>query len=257
MNKKNNNEMVLSTKDLSAVGINSQLSTNDLVEVVAHDIYEKYMDSLNDQIKKNMDLKSEYYKLMQPEILKMKTALKSHLTISSKINNVDEDDIEDMDIDGIAASFGKPDGYWGGVYLQSVKIIEKDKGTVVESSGSSLNVPDLKQKTAKILLTIKSPSTTVTNEIKVGTIQGHIQTTKDLMFKQIVTVSTSRFIEWSKKVKEYNTNLSIILSFLPRNGALSVERFTREARVKMNKKILSSQSPEFKQKMTELFNIQL
>ena len=77
--KKEMGVATLTTNDLQSAGINSQLTSNDLVEVVAHDIYDKYLTAINDIIDKGKSLETKYYKLMNAEVGKMKKALGKYL----------------------------------------------------------------------------------------------------------------------------------------------------------------------------------
>lgn len=260
-----NKELVLTSKDLTEVGIDSRLTSNDLVEVVAHDIYDAYMKAVNDAIKVGNGLSTKYYALLDSEIGKMKTKLKEFLKPNQKVNVRDEDDFDDEDEDdsntskdNITASFTSISGvYWGRISAKQMLIKERDKGTVIEASGSNYSVPNLKAKTSKILLSISTGRQEEKKEIKKGDISGTIETSVSKKFTLIVEIPTKRFINFSKEVAAYNEDVEALMNVLPKNGALSVERFTREARVKMNKKIISAQSPDFRKKISELFNIKL
>lgn len=248
---------VFTSNDLVAAGINSQLSSNDLVEVVAHDIYDKYLDSINAVIVRGKELQGGYKKLMDAEFGKMKQVLSKYFKGTDEINNVDESEIEYDEMEGISASFGKVKDYWPSLNISSLSIREKDKGTVIESGYHSISLPILKDKNAQVKLTLATGNKYDTKEINTGSIKGEIETTIKKTFTQIVNISTTRFKVFKKEVEQYNKEVLALMDFLPKNGALSVERFTREARVKMNKKIISAQSPEFRKKISELFSIKL
>lgn len=174
-----------------------------------------------------------------------------------KVDTVDEDDLNYQK--GVSASFGRPtgDNYWPSLDLYKVSMSEKDKGTTVDNRAKSLNVPSFKQTTAKVKLTITTGVKSHDEELKIGNITGTIETTCNKTFIQNVSIPISRFKAFAEKVKEYNNQVSDLLKFLPKNGVLSVDRFTKDARVKMNKKMLSAQSPDFHKKISELFNIKL
>lgn len=257
MEKKNNELAVFTTNDLVSAGINSQLTSNDLVEVVAHDIYDKYVDMVNEVIERGGKLYARYNKLMDAEVNKMKSSLGKYLLKTEKIEVVSEDDIDDENFEGVSVSFSGGDKYWGAIKMNSLTMEEKDKGTFVKTCDYRMYVPDIKQKNVKITLKLATGRQSDTEKISVSNITGTIETQISKNFTQIVTVPSTRFKSYIKEVEEYNADVKTILNFLPKNGALSVERFTREARVKMNKKIISAQSPEFRKKISELFSIKL
>lgn len=252
-----NEVAVFTTNDLQAAGINSQLTSNDLVEVVAHDIYDKYVNSVNEVIERGAELYSSYNKLMDAEVGKMKSALGKYLKKTEKVEVVSDDDMEDENFEGVSVSFSGGDKYWGSIKINSLTLTEKEKGTFVTTSDYRMYIPDTKPKTAKVTLTLATGRYSDTEKISVGNITGTIETQISKKFTQSVTIPTTRFKAYVKEVEQYNADVKVILNFLPKNGALSVERFTREARVKMNKKIISAQSPDFRKKISELFNIKL
>lgn len=246
------------SSDLQNAGINSQLTSNDLIEVVANDIYDKYVDAILDATNRGKELQKEYASLFDDEINKMKVALKKYLPTKEKEQKVDDEDIyEDEVYDGVTTSFGKSDKYWSYISVVRISLREKDRGTAVERDTKSLNIPNLKQKTAAVKLSVTVGNQSETEDVKVGNITGTVQTSMEKHFSQVINVSTARFKKLSDKVSEHNKQVDDLLNFLPKNGLLSVDRFTREARVKMNKKIISAQSPEFRKKISELFNIKL
>lgn len=255
--KQNNEVAVFTTNDLQAAGINSQLNTNDLVEVVAHDIYDKYLDAVNEIIENGKGLQKKYTDILNPEINKMKATLAKHFKNDGEIDIVEDDDYIGEEFDGIAASFSSAEGYWPSIPLNSLYIKEKDRGSFVENDNRNFSMPLLKNKNTKVILKLTTGKKNNTEEVKVGGIIGKIETTIQKTFSQTINISTTRFQKLSDEFKEYNKEVSTLLAFLPKNGLLSVERFTREARVKMNKKIISAQSPEFRKKISELFNIKL
>lgn len=258
-------ELVLTSKDLTEVGIDSRLTSNDLVEVVAHDIYDKYMSAVNNVIAESSDLSTEYYNLLNPELNKMRSALKSYFPTTEKLSSPsnedsdyeDDEDENDSKTKDLNCSFGKIKDYWPYISIRSIKIHEKEKGTICDLSNSNFSLPILKSKNAKVKLSISSGSKKEEQPVKIGAITGIIETSISKSFEQIITLPITRFKQFAAKVADHNKRVDELISFLPKNGALSVERFTREARVKMNKKIISAQSPDFRKKISELFNIKL
>jgi len=248
---------VLTTSDLNAAGINSQLSSNDLVEVVAHDIYDKYLDSINNVIDTGDKLQAKYRKLLDVEINKMKSSLSKYLRKYDAVEIVDEDDYTDEEFEGVSASFSSADNYWPSISISKISVKEKDRGSFVEKSCRNLSFPVLKEKSAKVRLTLQTGKKSNTEDVKIGAITGEITTSSQKIFNQVITLPVARFKNLADEIKEYNKQVSDLMVFLPKNGQLSVERFTREARVKMNKKIISAQSPDFRKKISELFNITL
>lgn len=251
-------ELILTSKDLNEVGINSSLSSNDLIEVVAHDIYDSYIASVNDVIKRGDKISDKYLKLMDAEFSKMKRSLKGHLSPAEKIIAVDEEDFNDYEENSDAlCSFTKVDEYWPDISLWNLRIVEKDKGTVIDKNTRRFNIPSLKKKTVVVDLSITTGTKTDRKEVKTGSIIGTIETSIKKSFSQKVTVPIERFKSFAAEVIAHNKEVDALMEFIPKNGALSVDRFTREARVKMNKKIISAQSPDFKKKISQLFNIKL
>lgn len=248
----------LTSQDLASAGINSQLTSNDLVEVVAHDIYENYLKAINNAEDCGNAIKEQYYKLLDPEVNKMKLALSKYLLKDSAVLRVDdEDDYSDEYFEGIVTSFASADKYWPQMGMSIVYLKEKDKGTIAETSSRSFAFPNFKEKKALVKLTITAGVKTEKESVKIGTISGEIENTTKKTFTQIITVNLSRFKEFSEVIAAHNKDVAALVKLLPKNGVLSVERFTREARVKMNKKIISNQSPDFKEKISALFNINL
>ncbi len=252
-----NEVAVLTANDLNAAGINSNLNSNDLIEVIANDIYDKYLDAVTDFIEKGEKLKDKYYDLLTPEISKMKKALSVYFKDENSVEMVDEDDYISEEFNGIFASFGTADGYWPSISMTTLIVKEKDRGSFVESKYRSYSLPVMKDKNCKVVLKLQTGNKSNSKEVKVGGIVGSIETSTKKTFQQVINTTTVRFKVFANEVAEYNKDATRILAFLPKNGLLSVERFTREARVKMNKKIISAQSPEFKNKISELFNISL
>jgi hypothetical protein len=249
---------VLTTSDLNAAGINSQLSSNDLVEVVAHDIYDKYTESITNVIANGELIYKRYNQLFDVERNKMKSSLSKYFKKDEDIEVVeDAEDFDEYDFSGVAFSFGKIDEYWPSINISTISLKEKDKGTFAERSYRSIPMPPLKMKSVRVKLILSTPNKSDTAEVKQAGITGSIETTIKKTFTQIITTPIARFKKLADEVNEYNKQVDDLCEFLPKNGLLSVERFTREARVKMNKKIISAQSPDFRKKISELFNIKL
>ena len=233
--------MVLSTSDLNAVGINTQLTSNDLVEVVANDIYEKILASLNEYMNRGKELKKKWYSLFDKEFASIKNVLLKNKIITEK--------------EDVHTEFNYDKKYWTAAIKISIPFFtEKDKGIKVETSDSHLNYNS--GESIKIKLCLSVTEYDKDNKVSINGIEGNIETTISKKFYKIISISDSRFKTVVNEIKEYNKEVEECLSSLPK-GLLSVERFTREARVKMNKKIISGQSPEFRQKMSQLFNINL
>jgi hypothetical protein len=253
---------VISATDLQGAGISAALTQNDLVEVVAHDIYNRYLEEINESIANQKQLKKEYDDLMAGEFSKMKSALKVHIK-GSEVKMKEEEEDDDVyyeDESGkseFSASFKKFEEYWPGISMSQIGINEKERGTFVDLGSYTFYLPNLKARTAKVLLTLDSGWKEETQKLKVGTIDGLITNKVMKKFEQVVTVPISRFKDFQKKVAAHNEDVKTLMSFLPKNGALSVERFTREARVKLNKNILRQQTPDFKSKISKLFQIEL
>lgn len=249
---------VLTTSDLNAAGINSQLSSNDLVEVVAHDIYDKYTESVIDIIAAGELIYKKYSQLFDLECVKMKSSLSKYFKKDIDIEVVEDAEyFDEYDFNGVAFSFGKNDEYWPSINISKLALKEKDKGTFVERDSRSMPMPPLKMKSVRVKLILSTPNKSESVEVKQSGITGSIETTVKKTFTQIITVPIARFKKLADEVNEYNKQVNDLCEFLPKNGLLSVERFTREARVKMNKKIISAQSPDFRNKISQLFNIKL
>lgn len=235
------NEMVLSAKDLNAVGINTQLTSNDLVEIVANDIYEKIILSLTDYIDRGKELQDRWSKLFDKDFEVIRTILIKNKYIS--------------DSDEIVTHFDYVGKYWNSsVYLTVPRLIDKDKGIKVDTSGHRLNYNSGSSIKIKLVASITEKETE--NNISINGIEGNIQSTTNKKFVKVLSISDARFQSMVREIKKYNSEVENCIRTLPK-GTLSVERFTREARIKMNKKIISGQSTEFKQKMSQLFSIKL
>lgn len=237
------NEMVLSTKDLQEVGINTQLSSNDLIEVVAHDIYEKYVDSVNGLKAQQKEIQEEYSNIFSIHTEQMK----SELIKAKKITATEK----------VVTDWNTRDSERGTFYMQTLRVSEESKGLIVKKSDNDCYYAQPKKDTLKIELKLTVNKESQKENIKVGNIEGYINIVTEKQFTKTVMAPTKDLKEFIKKAQSYNERVKSVIEFLPKNGILSVERFTREARVKMNKKIISGQSPEFRQKMSHLFNIKL
>lgn len=240
-----NEVATLTTQDLTSVGISSQLTSNDLIEVVAHDIYDKYLDSVNDSIKRGGDIISRWNNLFNPEIEVIKQDLQKagFITLDDKEN--------------ISVSYNpEKSRYWSdGVSIKRLRFVEKEKGVKVDENDTTLSYT--KGASIKIKLSVTVHEYSKEKEVSVKGVEGNIETTINKHFDKYISTSDNRFQKLIKEVQQHNEEVKNIVSFLPPNGIISVERFTREARVKMNKKIISAQSPDFRKKISELFNIKL
>lgn len=234
-------ELIVSQKDFSEVGINAQLSVNDLVEVVAHDIYDKFMAALNDNQKRSKDLMLKWKQLFDDEL----DVMKKQLIRLGHLSNDEE----------ITTSFGKDKTYWNsGMCVKYISIEEKDKGARVTINDKYFSYPEGTRVKVKLQISVSDYDNdkNINSENITGTVE--IRTNK--IFYKTILVSGKRFSNIVKLTKENNLEVEELHKSLP-SGLLSVERFTREARVKMNKKIISSQSIDFRNKMSELFKIKL
>lgn len=248
----------LTSQDLTSAGILSQLSSNDLVEVVAHDIYDNYLKTINDVEDRGNEIKEQYSKLFDSELNKMRSALSKYLLKDSAVLRTDDaEDYSDEDFEGIVTSFVSGEKYWPQMSMSTVYLKEKDKGTVGETSSRSFAMPNFKETKASVKLTITAGVKTEKQPVKIGSITGEIENTTKKTFTQVITVNISRFKQFAEVIAQHNKDVAALVKLLPKNGVLSVERFTREARVKMNKKIISNQSPDFKEKISALFSIKL
>lgn len=243
---KANNELVLAQKDLQEAGISATLNTNDLVEVVATEIFDKYVEGVYDVQKNAEKLWEKYYALYDHLNEQMRNDLIKTKHISTK--------------DNISSSFDVRCNYRDKDYITIQRLAIKEelsKGMIVDRKDNSKSFSCPTTKKFVLIITLSASNDTNKENIKVGKIEGYISTSTEKQFTMEVEVSSDTIKQFAKEVKEHNKRVDDIIAWLPKNGVLSVERFTREARVKMNKKILSSQSPDFKKKMMELFNIKL
>lgn len=234
-----------STKDLQQVGINSQLTTNDLLEVIAHDIFQKMTDEINSCNESARLLKNECKNILAPEFDQMKADL-----VASKLILAKEE---------VNTGYSKPNGDdWAG-YIQGYNfdLTEKTNGLhiKIDHSDFSISLPRGKQAAVKMKITCDERDEESSEKIKGITTK--ITTTIRKEFEKVITIPTDRFRELEKQIKLHNKRVQSAYDMLPDNKIISVERFSREARVKMNKKILASQPAEFRKKISELFNIKL
>ena len=239
------NELVLSTKDLTSVGINSQLTSNDLLEVVATDLYEKFMTEINDCVAATNKLRSKYQALMNPEHDTMKAEIvKAGLLDANEKVNTGYSKINGDDWASSLDCFG-------------LNLYEKEKGTKVEKDRHEFTFSYPRGGQAKLKLKITCDEKENDDNNKLKGISYSINTTIRKEFEKVISISTERFKSMHKEIVKHNERIETVMSLIPANGLLSVERFTREARVKMNKKILASQPADFKKKMEQLFKIKL
>lgn len=239
------NELVLSTKDLTAVGINSQLTSNDLLEVVATDLYEKFMTEINDCLKATSLLREKYLSLMQPEFDAMQAELiKAKMIATKEKVNTGYSKVNGDDWASCLDCFG-------------LNLFEKDRGTKVEKDRHEFSFSYPKGAEAKIKLKISCDEREEDTGTKLAGIACVVNTSVSKKFEKIISIKTERFAAIRKEIQKHNERIETVMSLMPANGLLSVERFTREARVKMNKKIIASQPADFKKKMEQLFKIQL
>ncbi len=235
----------LTTTDLQSAGINSQLTSNDLVEVVAHDIYNKITDSISEKNDRYKELKRAYDALFDKEFEVMKNDL-----FSAKHFNAEEIKLTTQSI------YPENNKYWNNTHpLKYISVIEKEKGTKIEENDTALGF--VKGKEVKVRINVSLSDRYKEVDIAVKGIVGTIDTTVNKSFTKIISVSESKWSGLFKEIDIHNKEVDNLLKLIPSTGLLSVERFTREARVKMNKKIISAQSAEFRQKISELFNIKL
>lgn len=238
-------ELVLQTKDLTDVGITSQLTSNDLLEVVATDLFDKFMAEITDVVKQTGVLREKYKTILQPEF----DVMKSELVKAKMIGIKDEPNTGYSKVDG--------NDWQSYVYCHGLDVSEKDRGTKVAIDRSEFSFAYPKTPEAKVKLTLSIDDREQEKEKIVNGIKCIVNTNTNKNFERVITIKTDRFKNLLNEIREHNKRVDLVMELMPANGLLSVERFTREARVKMNKKILSAQSPDFRKKISQLFNIQL
>jgi hypothetical protein len=249
MAKNKENSLALSKKDFEDVGINVSLTTNDMVEVIANDIFDKFVTHVNSIKKEYNDLVKEYQQLFWLEAKETVSVLKGlgHWPTDSE----DVDYSESWEIIGTSKDYTSK-GY------DSIKITEDiNKGMIVKLDGHKWYVKVPIAAKVKIRVTVTADKDESIEHINAKGITGAITTYYSKVFKKEITVSSVRFKTFENKMEDYKQRLSELFKMLPANGILTIERFTREARVKMNKKLLASHGPEFKAKLDELYGIKL
>lgn len=239
------NELVLQTKDLTDVGITSQLTSNDLLEVVANDLFEKFMAEITSVVKATGVLREKSNNLLQPEYDDMKAALVKAKMVSSK---------EDLNF-GYSKVNG--DDWAASISCHGLDVCEKDRGTKVSIDSREFSLSFPKTPEAKVMLKASNRDYDQDKDKVVDGIKCSVSVNTEKNFSRVVTIKTERFKTLVAEIKEHNKRVELVMELMPANGLLSVERFTREARVKMNKKILSAQSPDFRKKISQLFGISL
>lgn len=233
--------ITLTAKDLTTEGINTQLTSNDLVEVIATEICDKMTKMVDDVITKGKELEKKYNDLYDTELLEMKELLIKNKYISSG------------EMVGIDYSETKG-GYWDNrVPIKKFYYNEISAGDRVKINTDSFRVPHPSQ---KVLLKVYVTSYDKNDNTMFGEISCKINNQISKSFTKEIK-QDGRFKAFKKEVEEYNEILDNVYESLPASKILSVEKFTRDARVKMNKKLISSQSPEFKDKLSKVFNIKL
>lgn len=238
-------ELVLQTADLKTAGINTQLTSNDLLEVIANDIYEKILSEVHAVADAEKVLRDKYASIMKPEFDQMRDQL-----VSAKMLKPNEE---------FNTGYSKVNGDdWQSCFnCIGVEITERDKGTLVKRDHRAFSVNYPKSPETKVLLKISTDNRSEDKSEKINGISCKINVETRRSFEKVITISTNRFKELIKEIRDYNVRVDEVMRLIPPNGLLSYEKFTRDARVKMNKKILSSQPEEFRKKISNLFNIKL
>lgn len=240
--------LTLRTQDLQEAGITTALNQNDLIEVVANEIYEKFMGGIHQSKLMLSKLDAQHDALFEKELTAMHNELikSKYLAASEKV---------DLDFDSVQRN----SDYWPGLYVPSFKVEDGAKGTYIEwqSQGHKFSCPNLKKHKCIVRLKISNKDTEKDSDIKLGSITGTIEKTVIKNFAKEVEIPMDRFKKFQQGLVAYVEFVESLKHFIPKHGPISIERFTREARVKMNKSILSTQPKEFKEKMYQLFNISL
>lgn len=234
-------ELVISTKDFNEVGINAQLSVNDLVEVVANDIYEKFIATMHESVEHSKEVIKMWKNLFDTEIEGMRQQL-----IQAGLLKESEE---------YGKSYGRDKTYWNdGIYVKFFTLEERDKGIKISANDKYFSFPSGTKSKVKLEITVSGYDND--RKINEGDITGSVEVRTSKRFSKTILVSSKKFTQMVILTNENNDRLEELRKKLP-NGLLSVERFTREARIKMNKKIIASQSPDFRDKISELFQIKL
>lgn len=231
-------ELKLSAKSLSEEGISTKLTSNDLVEIIANDLYNKVIDSVT-QTETNKDyLYKKYEDILKPEKEIFLKELKSEFNVDKKIENVlyEFQQRQYKTIEFIRESNSKSVSFSKDVESFYIPLSKEDELKITLSCSTDENVPS------------SSGDDTITWTKNVKT---------NITFKKIITVKQSPFLILSGLITEHNKNVQQIFSTLPKNKSFNIESLTREARVKLNKKILSGQSEELKTKLRTLFAISI
>lgn len=236
---KKNELTTLTSTELNDIGINTQLSSNDLVEIIATDIYNNIMNHIESLNNRNKDLLEKYRVIHEEKVEKFIELLKKKgfLTASSKYSSrVDYKIAADYDF----------------IQILKIKLDERksaDKVILVDNNNSSFLKSD-----AVCTLSIFVRDYGVINSTKNGiTIQERKNI--DTTFSTEVKISAAPYISLRKEFEQHNKEVRDFFEKLPKT--LSIDAFIREARTKLNRKIISGQSPEFRQKISELFKINI
>lgn len=241
--QKNNEVATLTTTDLQSAGINASLSSNDLLEVVAHDIYDKFVESVEQVIENGKVLSKKWDNLFDADLENMRQKL-----VKGKF-------LEEKEV--VSKCFGAAKNtYWGNsIAVRSFRYEDISGGQKIKIYTDDNSFPT--NKTQKVKLSISIRDSEKDQSISLNGITGTIETTVSKSFNYEFIPNESIFKSLVNETKQHNERCDAIYNFLPQSKILSVERFTREARVKMNKKIISNQSADFRKKISELFNIKL
>jgi hypothetical protein len=235
-------ELILSKIDFDNAGISSNLTTADLLEVVAHDLFQKTMDLVRSYEKESEQLHKKYTDLFTPHVTTFQNFLLKGKWIAK------EDNIHS------SWNFKKESG-WPYVSLYKPQKEEKRDGSKIQNDYKAVGFHyPKKEKQVQVILSVEIAQITTEETLRKNGIIGTKKVSIDSLFNKTITVSTSPIINLVDDINDYNKRLSAMIRSLP-EGLLSVERFAREARVKMTKKMLSSQPEEFKEKIGQLFNI--
>ena len=238
--KKEQELTTLTSTELNEIGINTQLSSNDLVEIIATDIYNNIMSNIESLNNKSKELHEKYQSIRKEKIDKFVELLKKKgfLTADSNYStHVDRKDYVDQD------------------YIQLLKIkLEERKSVDKAIPGRYYDELAFFKSDAVCTISVNVKDYGTVNSIKNGI---KIEETRDIdtIFSTEMKFSAAPYASLKKEFEEHNKEVKEFYNKLPKT--LSIDAFIREARTKLNRKIISGQSPEFKQKIQELFKIKI
>lgn len=235
---------VLTAQDINDAGFETKMTFSDIVEIAATDMYQEVVNAIKQTQIDAESLSEEYdntYKKEKEEALALykKTTGRDGSTFLTAKGIRDSQDQDDdvryavlsarnfVEIEGLRRSSG-----------YQMYFPKKGSKTI-----HIFQVDGVDQKKSEITLKSKGKNISVTFSETYSARMEYPVKTKDLS-------------DLYKRINEHNEKVNGFLRSF-NTDTVTVEKFIREARTKVNRKILSSQPEEFKKKLRGVFKINI